>query len=459
MTATSKAFFNCVFVLGLLGTTLSAAASVSRYTPFIARPERSLVDYGKLKIDLGLVSSTISTADKRYGGKAGVPELWGKYDLKDVVASYMTVNPAATNPYELVPQALQYKDLETPFLVTSKTGVFGFTTGAEWSTGLAGFELGANIGFLVARSYGRYSFNNASASNEFSNAIARELRKLPDYHSLEEDQKNSLINEQRNRQALIVDQVRRETHNALGFNANTWSEQTPTDLDVHLRYRHVFEYALLMRSINLMVQTGALFPTSNKIKTAAPLSVPFGANGHWGLYGELDLHFELKRDWKVGLEFALTHLFSRDHTVRLALDREPTIFSALVDKVKIQPGNTFKFSGHFTKGNLTDGLDFQARYTYLRHAEDSVTSKRQSLLHVQSYLDKSDRVTEKKNLSRWRSHYISFSLIYDLQQAAIIKNADKKLIAPRLFVVYDMPMQGNAAAKAHTIHFGAELQF
>ena len=96
------------------------------------------------------------------------------------------------------------------------------------------------------------------------------------FRALEEDEKNKVIADYKHKQELILDQVRRETHKALGFSANIWSQQTPTDLDLHLRYKHTFDYVLLMRSIGLMFEAGVLCPTSNKIKTSSPLSFPLG---------------------------------------------------------------------------------------------------------------------------------------------------------------------------------------
>ncbi len=442
-------------VLAMLFGRVLANQSVSRYTPFIQRPSDITIKHGHSKVSLALISSSIATAEKRYGGRTGVPELWGKYDLNDVVASYTTVNPAAASPFDLVTGAAPFKDLKSPFTINSKTGVFGFSTGIEQNTGLGGFELGAHIGFMQIRSHARYGFDKRLADQAYTNLIAAELRRYP---GLTQDEYQALREREEERQSLILDAVRRQLHSDLGVQSNIWSAQTPTDLDLHARYTHKFDYVLLMKSITLAAQLGTIVPTSNKMKINNPLTFPIGSNGHWGLYGETYATFELRQDWTLGFVLSLAGLLPKDHTIRLSVENEPTIFSALVDRVRIKPGKTFKFSGYFTKGNLTDGLDFQARYTYLRHSEDDVLDRRADKT-IQCYLDNPEIVASKRNLSRWRAHYISFGLNYDLSEAKIVKKEYQKLIAPSLFVVYDMPMQGNAAAKSHTVHFGAELQF
>jgi hypothetical protein len=108
-------------------------------------------------------------------------------------------------------------------------------------------------------------------------------------------------------------------------------------------------------------------------------------------------------------------------------------------------------------GNLTEGLDFQARYSYLRHEDDKWYDQRSEAekLVTPSYLQRdADTIANKKRLTRWRAHYMSFSLRYDTAAAM-----EKIKFAPRFFIGYDMPMNGSAFAKVHAVNLGAELQF
>ncbi|NDD53559.1 hypothetical protein EBZ39_06735 [bacterium] len=396
-----------------------ASNNVNRYFPLLERPSTYVQSKGS-----SLTGSALymlgSTADKRGGGKVGIPELWGKYDLRDVIESYLTVNPAANNPAQVVMGNNAWVNQNLPFSVSGRIEGVGLLLNGQLETGLRGLWLGAQLPIMSIRSSTRFNLN---------------LQTSPE-------------------NTILADRIRRYTHEQLGFKLNQVTKSGLGDLDAHMRFQAMFDHVLLMRTINLAFQTGVLAPTGISRDVQVPAAVPVGSDGHWGMYVDFAPAFELKQDITVGALLGLTHLFSRTKNVRLPVNKEPAIFSALVAKTYTEPGFTLKLSPYLTLGNLSDGLDFQVRYTYLRHAMDTQIDVRDDKT-VPSYLQRdADLIARTKDLSKWRAHYMTFSLSYDTAVAM-----EKIKFAPCLFISYDMPMNSNAFTKTHVVQLGLELHF
>jgi hypothetical protein len=251
-----------------------------------------------------------------------------------------------------------------------------------------------------------------------------------------------------------ADAIRRYTHDLLGFTQNNCTRSGLGDLDLSLGWHRAFDHILLTRSIDASLQAGLLLPTGLERNQAIPTSIPLGSDGHEGMYFDAVAGVELKQDLTVGLMLGFTHLFSHTKDRRLSVDKEPSVFSALIGSVRVEPGFSFKCSPFIELGNLTDGLDFQARYTYLRHEDDNWFDVRADKTKASYLQGTADLIAAKKGQTRWRAHYASFSLRYDTAAAM-----DKIMFAPRFFISYDMPMNGSAFAKVHAVQVSAELQF
>jgi hypothetical protein len=188
-------------------------------------------------------------------------------------------------------------------------------------------------------------------------------------------------------------------------------------------------------------------------KVSEPLSLPAMGNGHWGMYFDVVPEFELKQDWKFGFMFGGLYQFKETKNMRLPVGNEPAPYSALTGRVEVQPGVTAKLSPYFTLENLTDGVHFQIRYTYLRHSIDKWYDRRSDTT-IPSYLSSGTNVAQHEQMSKWRSHFFSFQLMYDAKQA--MQNWGME---PLLYVTYDLPISGNGIAKTHQISVGARLHF
>lgn len=435
-TSFKKNIKKLVLVTCLSTSTAFATHNVNRYFPFLERPEEYTIKH-RSHISPSVFYVTASTANRRGGSTGGIYDLWGRYDLKDVVASLRAVQPAIVGTPQDPFYGYSYLDGKSiAFRVDGKMQGQGLMLNWEQNLGLWGFQVGASIPVMSVSSLARYSLNRPDSDPIFNTS--------------------GLTFQQLRSQELIVDQIRRLTHQAIGFGGNEWEKGGVGDLDMHLRWNHIFDHVLLMRSIDINFQLGAIAPTGILSDNRFPPSLSVGSNGHWGLYGDFLTALELKQDLTVGILLGGAYLFSHTRNIRLSVGSEPTIFSALIGNVRMRPGGTFKCSAYLTLANLTDGLDFQVRYTYLRHGIDRWNDARAiaSQQLIPSYLSNATLISQKEDLSKWSSQYATLQLTYDTKEA--MKNYKFK---PVYFASFDTPIGGNGIAKTNQVNLGVELHF
>lgn len=178
------------------------------------------------------------------------------------------------------------------------------------------------------------------------------------------------------------------------------------DIDAYLRVGNRWDYTLRFRSIDAGIRLGALFPTGVTRELSRPESIPFGGNGHWGMYGAVDAMFELKEDWKAGLLFRVNKRFSNIRNHRMPVKKEPSIFGAVVGPARVNPGFTMILAPYFLLENLRKGLILGLNFTLTWHLKDSWCDKR---------CDQSVPVMleEVEQRSDWKSEYFTINVLYD----------------------------------------------
>lgn len=435
-------FFIIISVLILSYFECSATHSGNRYFYFFERPE-SYVTKGKSFISPQVFYSKTSTAFRRYGGRAGIPELWGKYNLKDVITSLQTVQGTGIDPIYQITGTHELDGKSLPYKINGEIETVGFML--EYEQNLKALKL---KDFTFGLWLPVYHMNTTSRFDFDTNAFYKE------YH---QNLNTSEI--------TTIDKIRQLTHKEIGIKGTDLNRDGFGDLDLHVRWNYNTDHALMMRSIDTNVQLGIIAPTSPKMNINYPGTVPFMNNGHWGMYLDVVPEFELKQDWKFGLMLGLLGQFNTTRTTRLAVGEEPTTYSALVGKIEEDAGLTLKFSAYFTLENLTDGLHVQFRYTYLRHQMDQWFDKREDKT-INSYLEKDtssagltpkearENFNQKSELSKWRANYFTIQAIYDSKEG--LKNW---FMSPKFFASYDLPITGNGICKTHQITLGAQLHF
>jgi hypothetical protein len=442
-----------LLILFLLGNSfLNASHNTSRYFPFLERPAEYVIKR-RSHVSPSLFYIKADTASKRGGGNAGIPELYGEYDLRDIIASLRQVNGASfIDPIvEERGAGDAWIDKSIKFKVNGKTKARGFLLNYEQYVRVRGQYLsfrGMNLGLSVPLMYVNTS-DNFYFLESSSDTVVKNLR------SGELDQLN---------------RIRRKTNDDLGLLGGNWTKTGPGDIDLHAGLNFYWDHKWLMRSIDLNFRLGTTAPTGVNSNKNYSSSLSFMGNGHWSIYFDMLSEFELKQDWKIGVLASAMYQFNNTRTFRLPVYQEPAIFSALVSGLKVDPGMTFKFSPYFVAQNLTDGIDFQVRYTYLRHNNDKWIDERENPT-IKSYLnqevgteiwtgknltqeDIDNNIASKTNLTRWRMHYISLELVYDSKDAG-----NNWVLNPKIFLTFDYQFNGNGSSKTHQLTLGVQGTF
>jgi hypothetical protein len=422
------------FISVLCASSVYATHNVSRYFPFLERPEEYTIKK-RSHITPSFIYLNASTAYRRGGGTCGIPELWGRYDLKDVISSLREVQPTA-DPIFRVTGSHDLDDKSMVFNVKGKNRGQGIQLNYEQELGWHGFQCGVSIPLMALQTTSYFEFNPSNSD---------------DYFQVPMTEQDAF------QQSLLVDKIRRTTHKMIGFQGNELNQGGFGDLDLHVRWNRIFDHVLLMRSIDINFQLGGIVPTGFTSNPDIPPSLSIGSDGHWGLYGDFVTALELRQDWTLGFMLGCAGLFSHTRDVRIpSMAGEPAIYSAIRGDVRCDPGVTFKFSTYFILANLTDGLDFHVRYTYLHHQIDHWKDMRsaEAQQSTPTYLAVSDLVGRKESLSKWTNQYVTMQVSYDAEAAM-----KKYFMRPVVFVGYDIPVGGNGVSKTHQITVGVELHF
>lgn len=425
-----------------LCSSVSAFHSESRYFPWL-ESTNSIILKKQPQFNPEFFYMTAATAYKRGGSSGGVPELWGTYSLTDVALSCQHFYGLAADPIRDVANggltAAEFGTLNgksVTYKIGGKVKAQGLTLAYDRPLKFNGFSVGAWLPVAHVSTNSAFALSMDDVKPAPAASVVYKL-----------------------------DQVRRKLHDRMGFEGDAWDATGVGDLDLHVRWNYLIDHRWMMRSIDSYIQVGLLCPTGLKTNVNDPLSVPLGSNGHWGVYFDALPEFELKQDLKVGFLLGALYQFKTSRNMRLALGKEPVVYSPLVGKVEVDPGMTIKFSPYLTLENLTDGVNFQFRYTYLKHTADSWKDERSDKT-IRSYLDSSassvglsvddiaKNIGQKKWLSRWTLHVASFQVTYDSKQA--MKNW---AWSPNFYAIYDFPMSGNGVAKVHQFSLGACLHF
>lgn len=420
--------FLFLFIFG--SCPLCAFHSTSRYFPFLESPSDYIINK-KTTLTPSFFFASASTADLRGDDEhGGYVDLWGSYNLKDVITSLQTINPNV-DPITEITGSSDYANLSMAFKTAGKIDAVGLTLGHHQQVG-NGFFIGYWLPVMNVRASNHFIFDPRSSDS---------------YFRFEQDPTVRHV------QNLTIDSIRRLTHQEIGFKGNKYSRSGFGDLDLYTRYNKSYDHTFLMKSINLNFQFGLTAPTGMVSQIDCPASIPVMGNGHWSLYGDIVSEFELKQDWKCGLMFGLAGQLPQTCFARIAVGDEPSIFSALVGRVKIKPGATFKFSPYFTLENIHDGIHFQGRYTYRRHGRDEWIDMRDDKT-VKTYLSDNALRTKKEFLSKWSSHYFSLQLTYDSRLTS-----KRVFLDPVFYATCDFPIDGSGLCDTTEVIVGTQLHF
>jgi hypothetical protein len=398
---------------------VSAAYSIvdNRYFPLYKRGSLTTLERPS-KFGTGFYFIAADEARDNLNNVIGIPELLGKFDQVKTSAALALVGK--TNP------------LDPQFKVQNDGQLTWDWTGKISGQGLHfDFEKAINCKFSIGAAW---DLMHVQSRNEFE---------------LSKDTKTNLMSLSTGK-VLQLEQERRQINDELGLASGVWSKTGVSDVDIYLKYNWLKEYYLKCKSVDASATFGVWVPTSVKIDLDNPASLPFGGNGHTGLYLSGALNLELKEDLIFGLDATFAKRIPKTMLRRMPVNGEPLQYGAVKGNAKVNPGFTFAFSAYLEMLDFWDAIGFRGGYNLAVHGKDKWTDKRD---------DKSIAVklNDVEKNSSWMSEYIRLGFVYNLTNIKKFKKFE-----PRLYLDVDVPAHffwAKATCRTNRVSIGIEASF
>jgi len=266
-------------------------------------------------------------------------------------------------------------------------------------------------------------------------------------------QKDGICSNATEEDKVALDRIRREMFNDLCLSCGHSSQFGFGDIDLYFRFGWDWDYTCKFRHIDIGLRIGALLGTGQTRQINDPLSIPFGGNGHYGIYASLVGEFEVKEDFFVGFWSIVSKRFGRTYKERMPVCHESVPFGVVIGQVRVDPGVTFIFSPYVTAENMRDGLGFRLRYTLTHHQKDSWKDKRSTAEKECVKVN----LTQVEDFSVWGTDYVSLSAFYDFGKVKVCRSYD-----PILSITWDVPTQWvvtKNSAQTQKLTIGFEFNF
>lgn len=424
-----KRFLFLMVSLILICNNLFAFRSVNRFIPFIERPDVNKIN-GFSNLNTTIFLGNAFQSFKPHGEHVGIPAVWGRYDLNQIINSLQLVQGSTfVNPFFTLPSSIS--NLSGKRIIFKSHGRIksvGVTLEYEQNIFWNNFSVGAWIPLMRVWSNQTFEFDS-----EDSDPAAKALTSS---------------------QVEQLDKIRRSVqYDQMGLEVGEWEKSGFGDLDLYLRFYGELDYVLLMKAIRVNLFAGFLFPTDRELQLNNPASIPFMTNGHFGTYLDFISDFELKDDMKVGFIYGFIVQNKKVQRMRIPVTQEAYMFSPLVGTVKMRPGFTWKIGGYLTIENLIDGLNFQLKYQHIKHTKDTMIDERP--INDRRLIPSNTSFFEDH--SKWTADYITLDFSYNSREAF-----HHWKLSPTFYLTYDFPIDwfgAKGAAKDHKFTVGCELHF
>lgn len=422
-----KRFFLLLMVF--CSVPISAMVFDNRYLPLIQKPYISIPCWDShLYFDLFFITGRRAFGYDITQEEMGLPEILGLFDEGDLGRSMMAAG--YTNPLPLAWQTATF-----PWAMEGKIQA----EGVSFSSQIA-LPYNFDIGFywMIMRLNSRMLFNLRAGEASITIDPA---------------------------DAMTLDEDRRQMLSTLGLSCGYWQDIGVGDLDAYIRYDWATEYQYKFRSIDLGWRFGALFPTGIRRNINNPASIPFGGNGFYGLYGQIEAEFELREDWKLGFWLRASKRLARTMCSRMPAAvfslpdadgnrrleaAESQLFGTLVGNARINPGVTIAFLPYFYVENIREGLGMGLQYTLIDHQKDDWKDVRADQTVPSNLL----QVIQK---SPWASEYVSLNIFYDFD-----KVKPERGFTPIALLTWDIPVNfvlAHGVAKTYKVALGLQFNF
>jgi len=411
-----KKLIQIFIVLLIITTGCRAMVFDNRFIPLLQHP-RLVIEGLPSVIASDVLFATASSACGPQEDEFGIPEIYGTFD-QGALSNALDIS-GQTNPLRS-----DWRGAKIPWTMTGRLQAQGIDFY---------YHQAINKHFSVGASW---LFMRSNTSQEF---ILKNERSSLDRVELTLGPSDP----------QELDEQRREMFRVIGIQENQAHQTGFGDIDAYMRLGSTWDYTLRCRSIDAGLRVGVLMGTGVKHSINNPASIPFGGNGHWGMYGALDALFEVREDIKVGCMMRLSKRFAKTSLQRISVAGEPYVFGAEVGLVRINPGVTFVVSPWFVLENLREGLGAGVYYTLTLHEKDEWDD-------VRTCCNVPVIITPTERLSSWASSYFTVHVFYDFGRMRVVRD-----FAPVISLRWDVPsmFKARGVPKTHKVALGISFNF
>lgn len=262
-----------------------------------------------------------------------------------------------------------------------------------------------------------------------------------------------------------AERLRAELFKKIGLSSNVWDHAGLGDLEVYAGLESHTEYFLRLRTFDLGVLFGCLFPTGMQRDQNYPSSLPLGLSSA-SMTLQTFCNLGLKDYLNVGLTTGLVITRPKKHEMRIPVYQEPAAYSPLVTEILVSPGLTTWLNPYLQIKNIANNLHVAMNYAWVWHGLDSFKNEQISSL-VKSvdiravsdelgvtFADQSRALARLNESSAWRTRHLGLTLTYEPWQA----DKDSKL-NPLLSLGCQFSYRGKNAPKMYHIYGNLTFQF
>lgn len=253
---------------------------------------------------------------------------------------------------------------------------------------------------------------------------------------------------------IELEDARLQMHRALGLTEAQSNRTGMGDFDAYLRVGGIWDYSFKCRQIDAGLTVGVVMPSGLSTEVCNAAAIPFGGNGHWGMYCAGDATFELKEDMFFGMIARIQKRFSKVYKMRLPVAGEHPLFGALVTPVNVEPGVTFNFAPYFALENIRSGFGVRVGINVTAHQADYIWDQERSKKERE---DLPSDVAPLQKVSSWGADYINLSACYDFGKVDV-ERSSKPIVSLSWDIPY-MVLASSNNCKAQRITLGVEVNF
>jgi len=264
---------------------------------------------------------------------------------------------------------------------------------------------------------------------------------------------DSLGNDLSPTDAQLLDFSLRQMFNEVSLRENHSVQTGMGDIDLFIGARGTWDFTCKFRRIDGDIRLGTYIPSGLRRSIDVPASIPFGGDGHWGVYLDTSWLFEIKEDIKLSILGRVIKRSPRTLTERIVVNGEPLIFGAAVGSVHRNPGITYVFNPVLALEHLRAGLGLSIGYTLVHHRRDRWCDNRspenQEAIPAQ--------FGQVERYSAWGDDYATISVFYELDWLC-----RQEYLVPTISFRWEIPATlwvSGLSSKTHAIFAGVEFAF